>query len=365
MSDALSLAGTSGRARRRPQRASDRSHVSEPEVRTRTATIIERVRARATPRSCARAGARWRRRCRRSRCRASCARAALETLDASVRGALEQAAATSPPCTGASFPGVRGRGRSRASSSAGARIRSTRWASTRRVAARRIRAACSWASSPRASPASRAVILCSPPGRDGLPSHVVLAAAELAGVDEVYAIGGAGAIAAMAYGTAIVAARRRIVGPGNAYVAEAKLQVSGVTRHRFAGGTERAARHRRRHRATRRGRARAARAGRARSARRGRRHRDERASRATRSGRRSSAARDRAAPRDHRARRSRRGAACSGTSRSTTRSRSRTSTRPSICCSRSRDPEMARSSACATRAPCSSARRAPSRSAIT
>nr|MBA2684961.1 histidinol dehydrogenase [Gemmatimonadaceae bacterium] len=73
------------------------------------------------------------------------------------------------------------------------------------------------------------IALCSPPGADGLPSQVVLAAGELAGVSEVYAIGGAGAIAAMAYGTSSVAPVRRIVGPGNAYVAEAKLQVSGVT----------------------------------------------------------------------------------------------------------------------------------------
>ena len=73
------------------------------------------------------------------------------------------------------------------------------------------------------------VVLCSPPLREGLPSQVVLAAGELAGVDEVYAVGGAGAISAMAYGTRSIAAVRRIVGPGNAYVAEAKLQVSGVT----------------------------------------------------------------------------------------------------------------------------------------
>jgi len=73
------------------------------------------------------------------------------------------------------------------------------------------------------------VILCSPPSSDGVPSDVVLAAAELAGVSEVYAIGGAGAIAAMAYGTKSIAPVRRIVGPGNAYVAEAKLQLSGVT----------------------------------------------------------------------------------------------------------------------------------------
>lgn len=74
----------------------------------------------------------------------------------------------------------------------------------------------------------REVILCSPPGPDGLPSPVVLAAAELAGVDRIFAIGGAGAIAAMAYGTATVPRVDRIVGPGNAYVAEAKLQVAGA-----------------------------------------------------------------------------------------------------------------------------------------
>jgi histidinol-phosphate aminotransferase len=59
-----------------------------------------------------------------------------------------------------------------------------------------------------------------------LPAAIVLAACELAGVDRVFALGGAGAIAAMAYGTASVPAVDRIVGPGNAYVAEAKLQVS-------------------------------------------------------------------------------------------------------------------------------------------
>ena len=75
----------------------------------------------------------------------------------------------------------------------------------------------------------RRVVLCSPPGPSGVPSEIVLAAAELAGVSEVYAIGGAGAIAAMAYGTRSIAPVRRIVGPGNAYVAEAKLQLSGVT----------------------------------------------------------------------------------------------------------------------------------------
>jgi len=69
------------------------------------------------------------------------------------------------------------------------------------------------------------VILCSPPGPDGVPPRAVLAAAALAEVDRVFAIGGAGAIAAMAYGTESVPRVDRIVGPGNAYVAAAKLLV--------------------------------------------------------------------------------------------------------------------------------------------
>ena len=70
------------------------------------------------------------------------------------------------------------------------------------------------------------IILCSPPRADGYPAPVVLAACEIAGVDRVFAVGGAGAIAAMAYGTATVPRVDKVVGPGNAYVAEAKLLVS-------------------------------------------------------------------------------------------------------------------------------------------
>ena len=72
------------------------------------------------------------------------------------------------------------------------------------------------------------VVVCSPPGPDGVPGAVVLAAAAIAGADRVFALGGAGAVAAMAYGTASVPRVDRIVGPGNAYVAEAKVQVSRV-----------------------------------------------------------------------------------------------------------------------------------------
>lgn len=72
------------------------------------------------------------------------------------------------------------------------------------------------------------VILCSPPNASGCPSPVVLAAAELASVDRVFAVGGAGAIAAMALGTASIPRVDKVVGPGNAYVTEAKLQLVGV-----------------------------------------------------------------------------------------------------------------------------------------
>jgi histidinol dehydrogenase len=65
------------------------------------------------------------------------------------------------------------------------------------------------------------------PTPDGKTSPLVLAAAHLAGVDEVYRVGGAQAVAALAYGTETIAPVDKIVGPGNAYVAEAKRQVFG------------------------------------------------------------------------------------------------------------------------------------------
>ncbi len=72
----------------------------------------------------------------------------------------------------------------------------------------------------------RRVAMCVPcPG--GALNPLVLAAARRAGVDEIYRVGGAQAIAALAYGTASIAPVDRIVGPGNAYVAEAKRQVFG------------------------------------------------------------------------------------------------------------------------------------------
>lgn len=66
------------------------------------------------------------------------------------------------------------------------------------------------------------------PTPDGVLNPLVLAAADLAGVDDVYRVGGAQAIAALAYGTQTIAPVDKIVGPGNAYVATAKRQVFGV-----------------------------------------------------------------------------------------------------------------------------------------
>ncbi|MGQ0713642.1 MAG: histidinol dehydrogenase [Gemmatimonadaceae bacterium] len=73
------------------------------------------------------------------------------------------------------------------------------------------------------------IVLCSPPRKEtGRPPDVVLAAAALCGVDRVFAVGGAGAIAAMAHGTETIPRTDLIVGPGNAYVAAAKLAVRDV-----------------------------------------------------------------------------------------------------------------------------------------
>jgi histidinol dehydrogenase len=66
------------------------------------------------------------------------------------------------------------------------------------------------------------------PAPDGLINPLVLAAAKLAGIDEIYRVGGAQAVAALAYGSESIKPVVKIVGPGNAYVAAAKRQVFGV-----------------------------------------------------------------------------------------------------------------------------------------
>jgi histidinol dehydrogenase len=85
------------------------------------------------------------------------------------------------------------------------------------------------------------VVLCVPPGPDGAVPTVTLAAAAVAGVDEVYRVGGAQAIGAMAYGTATIPPVDVVVGPGNAYVALAKRAVAAegtVGIDGFAGPSE-------------------------------------------------------------------------------------------------------------------------------
>jgi histidinol dehydrogenase len=74
----------------------------------------------------------------------------------------------------------------------------------------------------------RGIRVCTPPGPDGLPDTSVLAVAGLLGLEQVYAVGGAQAIAALAYGTESVAAVDKVVGPGNDYVTAAKLEVFGI-----------------------------------------------------------------------------------------------------------------------------------------
>ena len=83
------------------------------------------------------------------------------------------------------------------------------------------------------------VVMVSPPGKDGKIPAVILAAARIAGVDKIFKLGGAQAVAALAFGTESVPKVDKIVGPGNAFVAEAKKQVFGtVSIDMIAGPSE-------------------------------------------------------------------------------------------------------------------------------
>lgn len=83
------------------------------------------------------------------------------------------------------------------------------------------------------------VVMVTPPDKDGKINPVILASAKVAGVTEIYKVGGAQAIAALAYGTETVPKVDKIVGPGNAFVAEAKRQVFGeVSIDMIAGPSE-------------------------------------------------------------------------------------------------------------------------------
>ena len=83
------------------------------------------------------------------------------------------------------------------------------------------------------------IVMVTPPGRDGKINPAILAAAKIAGADKIFKVGGAQAIAAMAYGTESIPKVDKIVGPGNAFVAEAKKQVFGrVSIDMIAGPSE-------------------------------------------------------------------------------------------------------------------------------
>ena len=83
------------------------------------------------------------------------------------------------------------------------------------------------------------IVMVTPPGKDGRVNPVILAAAKVAGVTEIYKVGGAQAVAALAYGTDTIPKTDKIVGPGNAFVAEAKRQVYGaVSIDMIAGPSE-------------------------------------------------------------------------------------------------------------------------------
>ena len=83
------------------------------------------------------------------------------------------------------------------------------------------------------------IVMVTPPTKDGKVNPVILAAAKIAGVDRIFKVGGAQAVAALAYGTESVPKVDKIVGPGNAFVAEAKKQVFGkVSIDMIAGPSE-------------------------------------------------------------------------------------------------------------------------------
>ena len=85
----------------------------------------------------------------------------------------------------------------------------------------------------------REVVIVTPPNAEGKINPVILAAASVAGVDRIFKVGGAQAIAALAYGTETIPKVDKIVGPGNAFVAEAKKQVFGkVSIDMIAGPSE-------------------------------------------------------------------------------------------------------------------------------
>lgn len=206
----------------------DRSTASDPTVRARTAEIIARVREAGDDALLALARELDGVILERLEVERAELQRALDALDPALRTALERAAANIAaahrallprPVEVETEPGVVVGRRADALDAVGIYVPGGRAAYPSSLLMGAI---------PARVAGVRTAIVCSPPGPLGRPSDIVLAAAALAGVDRVFALGGAGAIAAMAYGTATVPRVNRIVGPGNAYVAEAKRQVAGV-----------------------------------------------------------------------------------------------------------------------------------------
>lgn len=154
-------------------------------------------------------------------------KAALDALDADVRRALERAAANLSTFHRAQMPAD-------VSVEVEPGVRVTRtWSPLRRVGVYAPGGRAAYPSSvlmgvvPARAAGVEEVIVCSPPGASGTPPDAVLAACAIAGADRIFATGGAGAIAALGYGTASIPAVDSIIGPGNRWVTEAKRQVAG------------------------------------------------------------------------------------------------------------------------------------------
>ncbi len=204
----------------------ERGTSADPQVRTRTAEIVERVRREGDAALLALAVELDEARLRSLEVPRDAWRAALDRLDPHLRKALERTARNVERAHRALLPRV-----IEVETEPGVLV-GRRPDPLRRVGIYAPGGRAAYASSvlmaavPARAAGVESVVVCSPPNRSGSPSPVVLAAAELARVDRFFCAGGAGAIAAMAYGTRTVPRVDRIVGPGNAYVTEAKIQVS-------------------------------------------------------------------------------------------------------------------------------------------
>lgn len=153
--------------------------------------------------------------------------AALDELDANLRGALERAARNVEAFHTAQIPAD-----VEVETEPGVLVRRV-WTPLERVGVYAPGGTAAYPSSvlmgvvPARAAGVGEVVVCSPAGPDGSPPAAVMAACALAGADRLFAIGGAGAVGAMAFGTETVPRVDAIVGPGNRWVTEAKRQLAG------------------------------------------------------------------------------------------------------------------------------------------